>query len=39
VRLARYQGKIDQPPGGVADTNDLAAEAAFRTARNLATLD
>ena len=35
MRLAWHQDKIDQPPGSVADTNNLAAEATPRTTQSL----
>ncbi len=35
MRLARHQNEINQPAGGVTDTDDLAAEPAPGTAQSL----
>jgi hypothetical protein len=33
--VTRYQNKVDQSPGGIAGTDDLAAETASRTPQGL----
>jgi hypothetical protein len=35
VRLTRDQDKINQPTGGIADTDDLGAETTPRTSQGL----